>query len=243
MGRRPTRYRPKMPVTYALDGSVAVITVDDGKANAYSHEVLAELHEALDRAEREARAVLLVGREGRFSAGFDLKVMTSGDEPMRGLVCAGARLLARVFVFPRPVVAACTGHALAAGALMLLVTDHRVAAEGPFKIGLNEVSIGMPLPQFGVDLARYRMPPSQLELALLGQVVDPITAIRAGYVDEVVPPEAVVDSAARIAQRLSELRSDAVARTKLAARGAIARSIVETVDADMAAISGPAPTG
>jgi len=230
-----------MAVRCALDGKVAVVTLDDGKANVYSHEALAALHDALDQAEEQATAVLLVGRPGRFSAGFDLAVMSAGDEPMRELVVAGARWLARVFTFPMPVVAACTGHALAAGAMTLLVADHRVGAAGSFKIGLNEVAIGMALPQFAVELARYRIPPSRLDAALLGEVFDPEAAVPAGFLDRVVEADAVLAEATATAQRLAQLRSGAVRRTKLAARGAIAREILDSVEADMASrsVSGP----
>lgn len=227
-------------MTYALDGSVAVITIDDGKANALTHEVLADLRGALDRAEAEAAAVLLTGREGRFSAGFDLSVMSAGTEQMRALVIDGARFLCRLFTFPRPVVAACNGHALAAGALTLLASDHRVAADGAFKIGLNEVAIGMPLPQFGVELARYRMPPSQLDSVLLGQVFPPAAAAVAGYVDRVVPAADLQAEAMATAQQCAQLQKGAVARTKQATRGAIAQEILDTVEADMATITGPA---
>ncbi|MEO7556148.1 MAG: crotonase/enoyl-CoA hydratase family protein [Acidimicrobiales bacterium] len=228
-----------MLVHCALDGKVAVVTLDDGKANVYSHEALAALHEALDQAEEHANALLFVGRAGRFSAGFDLAVMSSGDEPMRALVVAGARWLARVFTFPMPVVAACTGHALAAGAMTLLVADHRVGAAGPFKIGLNEVGIGMALPQFAVELARYRIPPSRFDVALLGEVFDPEGAMAAGFLDRVVDAEVVVAEATVTAHRLAELRSGAVRRTKLAARGAIADEILATIEADMASLSVP----
>ena len=122
-------------VSYELDGSVAVIRIDDGKANAISHDLVDELHAALDRAEAEARAVVLVGREGRFSAGFHLPTMTAGTEEMQGLVTAGAELLLRLYLLPRPLVVACTGHALAAGALLLLAADVRIGAAGEFKIG------------------------------------------------------------------------------------------------------------
>jgi enoyl-CoA hydratase len=230
-----------MSVTYALDGAVAVITVDDGRANAYSPEVLAGVRDSLDRAEGEAKSVLLVGREGKFSAGFDLSIMTSGAEQMRALVIDGARTLMKVFTFPLPVVAACGGHALAAGGLMMLVCDHRVAADGPFKIGLNEVAIGMPLPQFGVDLARYRLVPSQFDTAILGTVFDPHGAAVAGFVDRVVEPAALLDEAMAAAQARAQLRTGAVARTKQAARGAIAAEILATVEADMASITGPTP--
>jgi enoyl-CoA hydratase len=228
-----------MSVTSDLDGDVAVITIDDGKANAYSHEVLASIHDALDRAEKEATAVLLVGRPGRFSAGFDLSVMSSGNEPMRALVTAGAELLLRVFTYPSPVVVACTGHALAAGGLMLLVGDRRVGAQGPFKIGLNEVAIGMPLPIFAVELARYRMPPSAFDSVVLGEVFDPDGAVTAGFLDRVVAPEDVVAEATADAHRLAALRTGAVKGTKHNARGEIADGILATLAADMASIAGP----
>src|SRR5579862_730602 len=144
-------------VHYELCDGIAVITMDDGKANALSPAVIQALHTSLDRAEREAAAVLLTGRARRLSGGFDLSVMTSSVDAMRALVTAGADLLLRVYLFPRPVVVACNGHALAMGALLLLAADYRVGAAGDFKIGLNEVSIQMPLPLFGMELARARL--------------------------------------------------------------------------------------
>src|SRR5437879_12594231 len=111
-----------MSVSFERDGAVGVISVDDGKANAYSPDVLCAISESFDKAEADGvSAVLLQGRPGRFSAGFDLSIMTSGVEPMRALVTQGAELLLRIFTYPAPVIAACTGHALAAGAPTPLV--------------------------------------------------------------------------------------------------------------------------
>jgi enoyl-CoA hydratase len=228
-----------MTVSLERDGGVAVISIDDGKANALSPDVLSAIAESFDKAEADgATAVLLQGRPGRFSAGFDLSIMTSGVEPMRALVTQGAELLLRVFTYPAPVVAACTGHALAAGALVLLVSDVRIGAEGEFKIGLNEVAIGMGLPVFGVEFARYRMPASAFDSALLGQVFAPADAVRAGYLDRTSAN--VIDDAMAEAQRLSALRTGAVSHTKQLARKAIADHIEQTLDADMASLTGPA---
>jgi enoyl-CoA hydratase len=224
---------------YRLDGAVAVLTFDDGKANAYSHDALDAIGAGLDRAAEEATALLLVGRPGRFSAGFDLAVMTSGVEPMRALVTAGAELILRIFTFPMPVVAACTGHALAAGALVLLSCDRRVGAEGPSKIGLNEVAIGIGLPHFAVELARYRMPPSAFDSALLGTTFDPQGAVTAGYLDRVVPAEEVVVAATAEATALAALSTGAVAHSKRLARQALADDILAHLAADMAATTGP----
>ncbi|MGD9795433.1 MAG: crotonase/enoyl-CoA hydratase family protein [Acidimicrobiia bacterium] len=228
-----------MSVTYALNGSVAEITIDDGKANAYTYELLEELGAALDRAETEAHAVLLIGRPGRFSAGFALPVMTESDESAQGLVAAGGRAVMRLFMFPMPVVAACTGHALAAGGIMLLACDRRIGADGAFKIGLNEVAIGMHLPIYAVELARYHMPPSLFDAIVLGEVGDPQWALEHRFIDRVVAPDALLDVARSEAQTLSALRSDAVAKTKRAARQRIADHVAVTFDADIATITSP----
>jgi enoyl-CoA hydratase len=228
-----------MSVSLERDGAVAVISIDDGKANALSPDVLSALSEAFDKAEADgATAVLVQGRPGRFSAGFDLSIMTSGVDPMRALVTQGAELLLRIFTYPVPVVAACTGHALAAGALVLLVSDVRIGADGEFKIGLNEVAIGMGLPIFAIEFARYRMPPSAFDSALLGEVFAPADAVRVGYLDRTSAN--VVDDAMAQAQRLSALRSGAVNHSKQLARKSIADQIKASLAADMASLSGPA---
>ena len=229
-------------VTYDLDGTVAMIRLDDGKANAISHELLDALHEALDRAESEARAVVIAGRDGRFSAGFHLPTMTEGTEAMRGLVTAGAELLLRLYLFPRPVVVACTGHALAAGALILLVGDIRVGAAGDFKIGLNEVAIGMQLPVFAVELARDRLTPSQFTAATMGaRIYSPDEATAAGYLDLVVAPDELLPTATAEAARLAELRTGAYAETKLRARATTVDFARSTLHEDMAHMEVPQP--
>lgn len=231
---------PQHPVSYRLEGDVAVITIDDGKANAISHGILAGLTKALDQAESEARAVVLVGREGKFSAGFDLAAMTESTESMRNLVTAGARFLTRLYGIGLPTVAACTGHALAAGALVLLTCDRRIGADGSAKIGLNEVAIGMALPVFAVELARERLAPGQFGPATMGaQIYDPAGAVDAGYLDAVAPADQLIEAAMDEAKRLAELRTGAYARTKEVARRSVIGHILETLEDDMATVSGP----
>jgi enoyl-CoA hydratase len=229
-------------ISYSIEDHVATISFDDGKANVFTHEVLDQLGEALDRAETdpaEARAVLLTGRPGRFSAGFDLATMTASPQSMRNLVSAGGRFVARLLLEPLPVVAACTGHALAAGALVLLAADHRLGAAGDWKIGLNEVAIGMALPMWAVELARYRMPAGQFDRILLGETGGPEAAVTAGYLDRVVAPDDLLAEAAAAATSLAALRTGAVAGTKARARAEIARRMLEGMDADLAALSPP----
>ena len=227
-------------VQHAQQGDVAVLRLDDGKANAVSHAMIAELRTSLDRAERESRAVLLVGRPGRFSAGFDLSEMSKGQAAVRDLVTKGAEILLRLLTFPRPVVAACTGHALAAGALMLLSCDLRIGASGSFKLGLNEVAIGMTPPLFMGELARHRLSQRLLVRATtLAEIFTPEGAVEAGYLDQVVSADALEAEALAATQRLSALPDPAFRNAKLRERGEVAHRIREGLEADMRAIVGP----
>jgi enoyl-CoA hydratase len=227
-------------VSYELDGEVAVVRLDDGKVNTIPPATVDALVAALDRAEGEANSLLIVGREGKLSAGFDLEVMTSGVEPMRALVGSGARLLMRLYGSPLPVVVACTGHALAMGALLLLAADSRIGIDGPAKIGLNEVSIGMGLPVFAVELARDRLDPRWFTASVIqGQVFGPSGAVTAGYLDRLVPADQVVDEALGQARVLAGLRRGAVRETKGRARGAMIERVLAGLDADMAATGPP----
>jgi enoyl-CoA hydratase len=231
------------PLQVTIDDGVAVIQLDDGKANAISHEVIGLFHAALDRALSEADAVAILGRPGRFSAGFDLAVMTAGDQPMQELVLAGAELLLRVYGHPQSVVAGCTGHALAGGAILLMAADTRIGAEGDFRIGLNEVGIGMALPTFAVELARDRISSSELTAATVqARVYGPQDAVGAGYLDAVVSAEQVASAAVAEARRLGDLRRGAVAQTKKRLRSATLQRIRATLDEDVAGLvlsSGP----
>jgi enoyl-CoA hydratase len=231
---------PTAPARFEIDGDVAVITLDDGKANAMGHATLAALHDALDRAEADAGALVVAGGAKAFSAGYDLAVMTESTEAMRGLVSAGAELLMRLYGTALPTVAACTGHALAGGALTLLACDERIGPEDtPAKIGLNEVAIGMPLPVFAVELARDRLSPVHLTSSVLGAVHDPQSAVSAGYLDRLVPRDQVVAAAQATAHQMAPLRRGAVGRTKTALRGRMLDHVRSTLEADIAALTGP----
>jgi enoyl-CoA hydratase len=228
------------PVSWSIEDGVVVVRVDDGKANAIAHPVIEGLHRALDAAEAEGRAVVLVGREGRFSAGYDLGEMTAGADRARALVRAGGELLVRVFVHPQPVVVAATGHALAAGALLLLACDIRVGAEGPFKIGLNETAIGLGLPAYAIELAQARLDPRHVtRSALCAEIHDPVGAVAAGFLDRVVPADACAQDAVAEARRLGELRSGAYRHTKELLRRPVVERVLAGIEADMATIAAP----
>jgi enoyl-CoA hydratase len=223
-------------VTYELHDRVALITVDDGKANAISHQIAAGIHEALEQAKTEAGAVVLAGRPGRFSAGFDLSVMTSSPEAARNLLKAGADIAIEIHEFPMPVVVASTGHALAMGAILLMSADVRIGAEGNYKIGLNEVAIGMPVPKFAVELARTSLSNAAFTAAVnLATVYDPAGAVSAGYLDQIVADDAVRSTALAHASDLAErLDADAFALTRTNCRGASLDLIRSGLAADIA---------
>jgi enoyl-CoA hydratase len=231
------------PLTATIEDGVAVLRFDDGKANVLSHAAIDAFEAALDLAAAEARAVCLVGREGKLCAGFDLSVMTGGPDGARELVTRGGDLLMRLYLHPQPVVVAVTGHALAAGALLVLACDVRIGADVPAKIGLNETSIGMPLPLFATELARDRLSPTAFVRATLGaEIYEPERAAQVGYLDRVVPADEVVDEAIAEANRLSAYRSGAYARTKKVMRQATIDRVQAGTAADLALFTVEAPT-
>jgi enoyl-CoA hydratase len=230
-------------IRYELRDAVAVLHFDDGKANAFSHDAIESLHAHLDRADKDAKAVLLVGRPGRFSGGFDLAVMRSTGDAVRGLVTAGAELFLRMFELPQPIAVACTGHAVAAGALALLTADARIGAQGDFKIGLNEVGIGMTLPIFGVELARHRLSKRHFQRATIrAELYTPDAAVDAGFLDRVTSPESLLDVAFAEAEILAQLPQPAFANTKASVRAATLAAIRATLEEDMRRIT-QGPTG
>ncbi len=204
---------------YELDGGVATIAIDDGKVNAFSIAMLRSLHAAIDRAERDEAIVVLRGREGCFSAGFDLKTFGEGAEPTIEMLTLGARLCERLLSFPTPVVAACSGHAVAAGSFVLLSADVRIGVDGPFRLGLNEVRIGLTMPWFAIALARGRLHPAHFDAAVVhAQMYAPGEAVTAGLLDMVVPAEALGAASADAVAELAQLDMRAHHATKLRAR-------------------------
>lgn len=226
-------------VTTSIEDGVAVVRLDDGKVNALSMDVIGQLHEALDRAQADATAMCILGNAKAFSAGFDLSVMQGGAEEARQLVAAGGHLLMRIYAHPQPTVAAVTGHALAAGALLVLACDTRIGAEGPAKIGLNETAIGLPLPVYAVELARDRLSKRYLtRAALQAEIFSPQGALAAGYLDAVAPADECVPTAVEEGHRLGQLESRAYGHTKQAIRQATVDRVLATLEGDMAAFAG-----
>jgi enoyl-CoA hydratase len=217
-------------VTTTVEDGVAVVRLDDGKANALSMSMIGQLHQALDKAASDAAAVCFVGNSKALCAGFDLSVMRGGVEDMFELVRSGGELLMRVYGHPQPTVAAVTGHAMAAGALLVLACDTRVSGDAPAKIGLNEVAIGMTLPVFAIELARDRLSKRSLTRASIeAEVFSPEGALAAGYVDSIVAASQCERTAIDEARRLGQLDASAYAGTKRALRQATIDRVMPTL--------------
>lgn len=215
-----------MMVTCEIQDHVAVVTIDDGKVNAVSHTFLDAMSDALNAAEADAKAVLIRGRDGMFSAGFDLKEFKKGPVATQALVTKGAAMMLRLFTHPQPLVVACTGHAVAAGAFILLACDTRLGAKGDFKIGLNETAIGFTLPVFGFELAKARLSKRHLTDAVVqARLYSPVEARDAGFLDSVHFPEVLQAVALDTAKQLGALPGDAYTNNKRGVRADVAARI------------------
>jgi enoyl-CoA hydratase len=211
-----------MSATVTIKNAVAIVRMDDGKANVINLAMIEALHRALDEAEANAKAIVLAGREGRFSGGFDLQALTgSGPESAMKLLDEGGKLLVRLYGGPVPVVAACAGHAIAMGVFILHACDTRIGAIGPYKIGANETINGMVLPTFALELSRDRLNPLHMTKAVIQAFIyDPEGAVEAGYLDQLAPLDQVEAKAIELAGLLAQLPGHAYHGNKMAIRGA-----------------------
>lgn len=206
-------------VSYRLNGTVAEITLDDGKSNALSPTLIKALNAALKQAEQDKAVVLLRGREGIFSAGFDLKVLKRSPTEALTMLRGGFELLERLLSFPTPVVAACTGHAMAMGAFLLLASDYRIGASGDFKVATNEVAIGLTMPKAAIEICRLRLSPVYFTRSvLLAETFTPDAAKAAGFLDQLAAPEELYAVTLETAGELSQLDMHAFHQTKMRTR-------------------------
>jgi len=222
-------------VEYQSNDGVATITIRNGKANALSHEVFEALNDSLDRAEQDEAVVILTGQPGIFSGGYDLKEMQKGPKEATALVTVGSTLSRRLAAFPFPVIGACSGHAIAKGAFILLSVDHRIGVEGDFKLGLNEVAIGMTMHHSGIEIARHRLsPPYFYRSVVNAEIYDPAGAVRAGFLDEVVDPELLMERANELARQFQKLNMTAHKQTKRKAKAEYLALLDECIEKDAA---------
>lgn len=221
-------------VTFDDDGPISRIIFADGKANVMSTAMLQALDAAFDSAQAAGKPVLL-GAEGKhFSGGFDLQVFAGGSaEEMHAMLRGGAELAWRLLGFPLPIVGACHGNAYPMGAFLLLASDLRLAAEGDYRIGLNEVAIGLTLPRFAVELARNRLHPAFFNRTIIGEMFAPEEALAGGYFDRVVPADRLRAEAEQAAEALARIDLQAHAATKQRVRGQALAAMRRVIDEDI----------
>jgi enoyl-CoA hydratase len=223
------------PVQFTFEGGVSRIVIDDGKANIMSPAMLASIDEAFDRAEQHEGLVLLSSGGKHFSGGFDLNVIRQGSRAEKvAMLRSGAELALRILSFPRPVISICKGNALPMGAFLLLCSDVRLAVEGDYKIGMNEVMIGLTVPRFAIEIARQRLTPAYFNRAvLLGEMYAPQEAAKAGFFDTVLPPSAIDQVIEQTLVGLSAINYTAHAETKARARKGAIEAIRAAIDSEL----------
>lgn len=192
-------------LTLSVRGEIGILHFDDGHANVLTDEVINAYQNAVafSDADPGVRALVLAGRPGFFSAGLD-RGQVFGPDAIH-LVTELARLARMLFALDKPVVAAGQGHAIAAGAVLLLVSDVRVGVADPCRIGLNEAAIGLPLPHWITDLARSRLATRDFQRATAAaHMFDPAGAVSAGFLDHLADGD-VLDHAVKQAAQLTRL--------------------------------------
>jgi enoyl-CoA hydratase len=227
-------------VRYELRESVATISMDDGKVNALSSSMLASLGEAFDRAEADGAVVVLTGRPGIFSAGFDLQTLRAGGTDAVQMLKAGFELAERMLSFPTPVVVACPGHAIAMGSFLVLSADYRIGVSGDFRVTANEVAIGLTMPRAAIEICRQRLAPAQFNRAvMLAEVFSTDEAVAAGFLDKVVDAAELSQVSADAAQRIAALDLQAHFSTKLRVRSNLLRDLRVAIEQDNADLERP----
>jgi len=228
---------PAALATVRYEGDVALLTIDDGKVNVFSLVMARRLQECFAEIGPDVGAVVVLGRPGIFSAGFDLKTIRSGDSnATKDMVSATVKMAMDVMNFPRPVIGAATGHCVAMGALFMMTMDYRLGVRGNFKVGLNEVRDGLRLPIFAIELARYRLPTRSLIPSTLHSVLyDAEGAVEAGFLEEAVDGDALLEIALTRARQLATLPSPVYGVSKSRLVAPVRERILNTLDADLAA--------
>lgn len=226
-------------IDYASSDGIGWIDLDDGKVNVMSSAMQSELTVALDHAEREGVVTVIRGRPGVFCAGFDLGVIQAGGRASAEMVLGGFELAHRVLAHPRPVVIACTGHAVAMGAFLLLSGDYRIGTVAAAKFTANEVAIGLTMPRAATEILRHRLTPSAFQRAtLLAESFGPTNAVETGFLDEVVDVDRFDERVRSVAEALVGLDVDAQVATKRRTREPQLRALAAAIAADREELHG-----
>lgn len=184
--------------------------------NALSPDLIAALRDAVEEGGRQAEALVLSGAPGIFSAGLDVPLLAGlGRAAMAEVVRDFFALMRALAAAPVPVAAAITGHSPAGGAVLALFCDHRIMAEGDFRIGLNEVQVGLTVPSPILVALRERVGSRAAErLAVAGRMIPASEALAVGFVDELAPADEVIPRAVAWCQSLLALPRGPMLRTR-----------------------------
>lgn len=202
--------------TLNKDGNISTMILDDGKANVFSSQMSKDVNDCLDEVATDDGCLIITGREGMFSAGLDLKTIQSGNiELIQEMSISAFKLLARIFSFPRPVIAACSGHGIALGTFLLCCCDYRIGVKGDFMVGANEMRTNMVIPDPILELIKFRVSQSHKYRAVLGAEMYSLDkAIEAGLMDEIVPADSLMHAANEKAKDLSTMGHPSYSMTK-----------------------------
>jgi len=218
--------------TLSKENDISIIKLDDGKANAFSYDMLSQVNELLKKVPRDSGALVITGREGLFSGGFDLKTLATGDmEKITKMVQLGYRLLLELFSFDRPIVAAVSGHSIALGLFVTCSADYRIAIDGKYVCQANEVRNNMDIPTQIMEIIRARVNKKYFYSAVYHSDAYSVQdSIEVGYIDEVVSEDQFMKRVMEKAKELATLPHPFYANTKKTAQDDVRQKIADAID-------------
>jgi enoyl-CoA hydratase len=214
------------------EGEISIITLNDGKANVFSPAMIKDVNGCLDNVPTDSGCLIIRGSKGMFSAGFDLKVIGSGDvDAIKSMSKSGFEMLSRILDFPRPVIGACTGHGIALGTFLLCCCDYRIGLKGDFMVGANEMRTNMVIPIPILELIKFRVSQAHKYRAILGGTIYPISeAVEAGLIDEVVDEESFEEKLNEKAKDLATMGHPSYSLTKALFIGEVSEKIKNALE-------------
>ena len=218
--------------TLSKENDISIIKLDDGKANAFSYDMLSQVNELLTQVPRDSGALVITGREGLFSGGFDLKTLATGDmEKITKMVQLGYRLLLELFSFDRPIVAAVSGHSIALGLFVTCSADYRIAIDGKYVCQANEVRNNMDIPTQIMEIIKARVNKKYFYPAVYHSDAYSVQeSIEVGYIDEVVSEDQFMQRVMEKAKELATLPHPFYANTKKTAQDDVRQKIADAID-------------
>ncbi|GMN01477.1 crotonase/enoyl-CoA hydratase family protein [Erythrobacter sp. MTPC3] len=204
-----------------------IVTMDDGKVNALNKEKLDALTGALAQCAEGQAPVVIRGRKGIFSAGFDLKGFGAGPETATAQLQAGKDAILAILRHPAPVITVCEGHAYPMGAFLMLAADNAIGTEGEFVTGMNESAIGMALPIYPMILGADRLTPAGRKAVSTSKMFSPHAAREVGYFDTVVAPGDVENTLTQTIGHMKTLNAGAFNANK----SAMNRQLIDDIEA------------